>query len=150
MTKLFPSAVDYRTVTTRIAPEQRAAIERETGSELLPGQRDQFTYFALLGAKGRTLGHVIAASQKGEFGAIEFVMGLDSAGKVNGMYIQRSRERDVAFKETAFVDSFKGIASGARGELVKRARAEENRGKRAVLQGVLKELVAFQTLAAKQ
>ncbi len=146
MTRIFPGARDYRTVTVPIRPAQREAIERATGFPLLPGQREQFQYFTMTGEAGRPVGTIIAASQKGEFGAIEVVFGLDEAGAIAGLYVQRARERDQAFRERAFLDQFLGTKVTDAARLRRRLAGEKNRGAAAVLQGVLKELVTFREL----
>ena len=150
MTRLFPDARDYRTVNRRIGTAQRAQIEERLGFALLPGQHDAFQYFEMLGRSSERIGHVIAASQRGQFGAIEFVLGLDTAGVVNGLYIQRARERDLAFRSQEFLDSLRGSAVGATSSLAARERQEDNHGRKAVMQGVLKELVVFGVLATEQ
>jgi len=149
MTKIFPAARDYRTVTVPISPARRQAIEKAIGFPLLPGQREQFQYYVMTGEKGRALGTIIAASQKGEYGAIEFVFGLDPAGTIAGIYVQRARERDQSFRERAFLDRFVGQGLADTERLRERRSRERNRGAGAVLEGVLKELVAFRELAQK-
>ena len=57
MTRLFPEARDYRTVTVPIAPEARARIEQRAGAPLLPGQREQYQYFEMLDGAGQVIGH---------------------------------------------------------------------------------------------
>ncbi len=146
MTRIFPAARDYRTVTLPIAAAQRAAIEQATGFPLLPGQREQFQYYAMTGEAGRPVGTIIAASQKGEYGAIEFVFGLDPAGAVAGIYVQRARERDQGFKERAFLDQFVGLKLADTERLRRRLAGEKRRGQGAVLQGLLKELTTFREL----
>jgi hypothetical protein len=143
MNKIFPDARDYKTVNHAITEKERVAIEDKIGFELLPGQRDQFQYFNMTGNDGKIIGVIIAASQKGEFGAIEFVMGFDTAGVIKDIYIQRSRERDQRFKNREFLDSFKGV-SIPKTETLKTLHNDENSpGMTAVITGVLKELVAY-------
>ena len=78
MKKLFPDAEGYLTVETGISGEQKEEIESRLGLELLPGQQDRFLYFTMTDADGADIGTVIAASQKGQYGAIEFIFGLDT------------------------------------------------------------------------
>jgi len=150
MTRIFPAARDYKTVTLPIGAAQRQAIERAMGFPLLPGQREQFQYYVMTGGDGRPLGSIIAASQKGEYGAIEFVFGLDPAGAVAGIYVQRSRERDQSFKERAFLDPLVGLELGDADRLRRRQAGEKNRGHVAVLRGLLKELVTFRELTRRR
>ena len=150
MNRLFPQARDYRTLNTRITAEERAAVEEALGFELLPGQRDRFEYFELTGPDGVQLGYVIAASQRGEFGAIEFVLGLSREHAVNGMYIQRTRERDRAFAESTFLESLTGSTPDDVPVLAERMQGETNHGRRVVLQGVMKELATFRHLVLRE
>lgn len=146
MTKIFPDAQDYATENVKVSPEKRTIIENKLKAELLPGQRDQFQYFRMTGEKGMNLGTIIAASQKGEFGAIEFVMGFDTAGTIKGLYIQRSRERDQTFKERTFLDLFVGKNINDLSKIKKSYSGTSTPGTRAVITGIEKEIVAFQTL----
>ncbi len=148
MTRIFPAARDYRTVTMPIGAARRAAIEKAIGFPLLPGQREQFQYFTMTGEAGRPIGTIIAATQKGQYGAVEFVFGLDGAGAIVGIYVQRARERDQTFKERSFLDQFLGMKAADAGRLRKMLGAEGNRGRAAVIAGLLKELTTFRELAS--
>lgn len=152
MARLFPEAKDYKTIAKKIDPDSLKTIEARSG-RLLPGQRDQFQYFELTGPGGALLGYVFAASQKGEYGAIEFVAGLDKEGRVKGLYIQRSREKESEFKSREFLDQFNGISAEKIGALelgrdiaVKKKTA----GAQAVLSGLKKELTAFAVLVSSR
>lgn len=148
MTRIFKGAKDYRTVTRKISKEQLATIENRLGSRLLPGQRETFQYYEMLDSAGNILGYIIAASQKGEYGAIEFVFGLDMEGKIIGIYIQRARERDKEFKKEGFLKQFigKGIKDIDELEIGEAIKAKKTVGTTAVLLGIKKELIAFDEL----
>lgn len=146
MTKIFPDAKDYVTVNETINPEQLKKIEAQTGFPLLPGQRDKYQYFKMTGEGGKTIGTIIAASQKGEFGAIEFVVGVDTKGVIKGLYVQRARERDQQFKERAFLDLFVGKTMSDYDGLRSIYKEKDNFGKVAVVQGLVKEFVTFNTI----
>jgi hypothetical protein len=150
MTKIFPDAKDYTTVNSRVADKQREAIEAKLGFALLPGQRDQFQYFAMTGKGGKRIGTIIAASQKGEYGAIEFVFGMDTANVINGIYVQRSRERDTRFKDRKFLDLFVGRKIADAMSLGNVYKGERTRGTEAVVQGIQKELVTYEALVVKK
>jgi hypothetical protein len=143
MTRIFPEAKDYKTVNNAISPQLRESIEKKLGFALLAGQRDQFQYFEMTDNKGKVIGTIIAASQKGEFGAIEFVFGMDTAAVIRGVYIQRSRERDTRFKERAFLDLFIGRKAVAGAQIESWYEGEKTRGTDAVIKGLKKELVTF-------
>ena len=149
MTRLFPDARDYRTVTAPISPDALARIEARAGAALLPGQREQYQYFEMLDREGKVIGHTQAMTQKGEFGAIELVFGMDREHRVVNVYIQRQRERDQGFREEAFLARFAGLSpiqadaftdpNGDRGTV----------GTRAVTLGVRKALIEFDELVLK-
>jgi hypothetical protein len=148
MTKIFPDAKDYKTVNLKISNTQRQEIETAANVKLLPGQRDQFQYFEMTGANG-IIGYLIAASQKGEYGAIEFVIGLDTNYTVIDTYIQRSREKDQSFKERAFLDIFKGITLTEYNKLPTIYKGLKTKGTDALINGFIKEFVSFKTLVQK-
>lgn len=147
MTKIFPDAKDYKTIVSKIEKEQLKRIEDQLGFKLLPGQRDNFQYFEMTGEGGKTIGYIIAASQKGEFGAIEFVVGFDNDYLIKDMYIQRSRERDQSFKERAFLDLFKGSALNNWKEIASVYKGKRTTGIDAVINGLMKEFVTFKEVA---
>lgn len=152
MVRLFPEAKDYRTITRKIDPDSLKTIEARAG-RLLPGQRDLFQYFELTGPGGALLGYIFAGSQKGEYGAIEFVAGLDKESRIKGVYIQRSREKENEFKSREFLDQFNGLTPDKFSALelmqdipVKKRTA----GGQAVLSGLKKELTAFTVLVSSR
>lgn len=146
MTRIFPDAKDYATVNLKVSPQQCEAIEKKLGFKLLAGQRDQFQYFRMTGAGGKSVGTIIAASQKGEFGAIEFVVGFDTTNTLKDIYIQRSRERDQRFKDRAFLDMFKGMTMHDVKKIEKVYSGPKTHGTTAVIHGLMKEIVAYTTL----
>jgi len=143
MTRIFPEAKDYTTVNRSITPKQLAVIESKTGVALLPGQRDKFQYFRMTGAGGKEIGTIIAASQKGAFGAIEFVVGVDTTGIIRGLYVQRSRERDQTFKERTFLDQFIGTSMHDYKKFAGFHKGEKTAGTDAIIQGLVKEFVTL-------
>lgn len=148
MARLFPEAKDYKTITKKIGPDSLKTIEARAG-KLLQGQRDMFQYFELTGPGGVLLGYVFAGSQKGEYGAIEFVAGLDKENRIRGIYIQRSRERENELKSREFLDQFNGLSAEKISalELDKDiAVKKKTTGTQAVLSGLKKELTAFDVL----
>lgn len=149
MKKLFPDAEGYLTVDTGISDEQREEIESRLGFELLPGQRDRFLYFTMTDGAGAEIGTVIAASQKGRYGAVEFIVGLDTALVIRDLYIQRARERDRRFKDREFLDLFVGRTLSEAQELHLLYSGAETPGTTAVIQGLKKELVAYDVVVLK-
>lgn len=152
MTRIFADAKDYKTITKKITKEQREKIEKKLGSILLPGQRESFQYYELLNAKGATLGHIIGASQKGEYGAIEFVFGIDKENKIKAIYIQRAREKDTEFKKVEFLKQFIGktMKDMEKVELGKDIKAKNTIGTKAVVLGIRKELITLDILTTPE
>ena len=146
MTKIFPDARDYKTVSIPISEGQRKIIEEKLGFALLPGQQDRFQYFEMTGKTGETLGTIIAASQKGEYGAVEFVFGLGTDGIIKGIYVQRARERDQSFKDRAFLDLFVSRSIDECKEFEGLYSGDPTPGAMAVIRGLVKELVCYEKL----
>ncbi len=146
MTRLFPEARDYRTVTTAISPEALVRIEKRTGAPLLPGQREQFQYFEMLDAKGAIVGYTHAMTQKGEFGAIEMVFGKDPEHRVATLYIQRQRERERGFRDPEFLARFDGLTPAKADAFADPAAEAGTLGTRAVTLGVRTALIVFDEL----
>ncbi len=141
MMRIFPDAKDYKTITKKISSENLKAIEDSAG-KLLPGQREVFQYYELIGDKNTSLGYIFASTQKGEYGAIEFVFGLDKESKIKGIYIQRSRERDKEFKKKEFLGQF----TGKNFKDIEGLKFKDTIGTRAVISGLKKEMTAFEVL----
>ena len=146
MSRLFPSARDYRTVNLHIPPAKLARVEERSGAPMLTGQREQFQYFEMLDGNGQLIGYTLAATQKGEFGAIEFVFGLNRERKIIGLYIQRARERSRDFREETFLSRFTGIGVTDADTLTDPAAEAGTIATKAVTQGIKKELVAMDEL----
>jgi hypothetical protein len=146
MTRIFPDARDYTSVTARISPEQRAAIENSIGTELLPGQQDLFQYYEMTDAAGKAIGIVVPSTQKGEFGAVEFVFGLDPDLVIKNLYIQRARERNQAFKDREFLDLFVGRSVNDSLAVQQIENGGSTPGKQAVIRGMVKEMTTIQEL----
>ncbi len=112
MQKIFPQARDYKTVTVKMTPDKIAAIEKALGAKLDDSEKAEFNFYRITGvAKGKpgTIGTIVALAGKGEYGAIEVVVGVDQDGKIIGAYIQRSRERAThALESPKFLKQFVG------------------------------------------
>jgi hypothetical protein len=150
MTRIFPDAKDYKTVNLRVNPQDCKRIEGTLGFKLLAGQRDQFQYFRMLDGAGRDVGAIIAASQKGEYGAIEFVIGFDTTNSVKDLYVQRSREKDQRFKERAFLDLFRGKRMDEAMTIPDVYKGPSTPGTSAVIHGLMKEMVTYRELVGKR
>ena len=146
MTRIFPDARDYRTVDYRISGEQRKAIEERLSSQLLRGQQVQYQNYEMIGEGGVVIGHTIAASQRGQFGAIEFVFGLDTNNVIKDIYIQRTRERNTRFRERDFLELFIGKGIDDIDEMINIFEGGISHGTDAVILGIRKELITFDEL----
>jgi len=144
MTKLFPTAKDYLTIDKKIASDVRERIERRLGKPLDPGERENWIYYELRGTNGGTLGYILTDAEKGEYGAIEIVMGVTPDGKIMALYIQRARERNKAFKSKEFLEQFKGKSKD--NSIGKDIKAESALATQQVAFGVRKMLVMFDEL----
>jgi Na+-translocating ferredoxin:NAD+ oxidoreductase RnfG subunit len=146
MTKLFPEAKDYLTIDKKISAEVRERIERRLGKPLDPGERENWIYYEIKGSNGETLGHILTDAEKGEYGAIEIVMGVTPNGKIIGLYIQRARERDKTFRSKEFLEQFTGKTKEDRIQIGKDIKAESTVATEQVAFGVRKMLVMFDEL----
>lgn len=146
MTRIFPDARDYKSIAARINSEQRAIIEKSIGYKLLPGQQDVFQYYEMTDSTGRVIGTIIPSSQKGEFGAVEFVFGLAPDLTIRGIYIQRARERDRSFKKREFLDLFIGRPIREKEAIGQIEKGGLTPGKQAVIRGLVKESAAMNAL----
>lgn len=110
MSKLFPEARDYVTITKKLTQEIVASIEKQLGTKLDDSEKAEFNFYdlrALKDGKPTSVGTAMALAGKGEFGAIEVVIGVDLQGKIRAVYIQRSREKaSKALKSDAFLKQF--------------------------------------------
>ncbi len=146
MTKIFPDAKDYLSVNEKISSEQLERIEKRIGFEVLPGQRDVYPYYIMTGNDGKRIGTIIAVTQKGEYGAVEMVFGLDTNLVIKGLYVQRARERDQRFKKREFLDLFVGQKAGDALSFNKLYTGDPTPGATAVIQGLIKALVAYEVV----
>lgn len=112
MQHIFPDARDYKTVIVKLTPQHIAAIEKTLGAKLDPAETREFNFYDITGVvdkRAAKLGTVIALAGKGEYGAIEVVVGLDTANRIAGVYVQRAREKGRKALETdAFLKQFLG------------------------------------------
>ena len=108
MQKIFPKANDYETIERKISGETLRLIENRLGKPLDPGEREDWIFYKIRGAKGETLGYVLTDAERGEYVAIEIVVGITPDGRIVGVYIQRARERDKEFRSKEFLAQFAG------------------------------------------
>ncbi len=155
MERLFPAARDYRTRTMKMTPERIAAIEQQLGEKLEDGERREFDLYEITGSTGggtETLGTVLALAGKGEYGAIEVVVGVDRNRKVVGAYIQRVRERtSKALQAPEFLGQFAGKTKNDGFEIdrdIKPANRDAAAASRVVASVIRKMLVFHDVLSS--
>jgi len=149
MSKVFPNAHDYKTIDLKIPSAKRTSIEQRLGKPLDPGERDSWTYYEIIG-KDSVLGYIIADAEKGDYGVIEIVIGLNVDGRVNQVYIQRSRERNKEFKTKEFLAQFAGKTKTDPIRIGKDIVAQSTLPTEQVSFGVRKMLVMFDELQMKK
>lgn len=112
MSKLFPEARDYMTITRKMTPEIVSRIEKQIGTSLDESEKVEFSFYdikAIQEGKPASAGTVLALAGKGEYGAIEIVIGINLSAEISGIYIQRSRERaNKALRSDDFLNQFVG------------------------------------------
>ena len=143
MQRLFPSATDYKTVTTKMTPAIIAAVEQQLGSPLDDSEKKEFDTYDI-NSSGKALGTALALAGKGEYGAIEVVIGIDNSGRIVGAYIQRSRERaTAAIQSPDFLKQFTGKSKSGRFDLnsIKAASPESESASKTVAFVIRKMLI---------
>jgi hypothetical protein len=148
MQRLFPAARDYKTVAVKITPERIAALERALGARLDDSEKTEFSFYDITGGsdKPRPIGSVLALAGKGQYGAIEVVIGLDADARIVGAYIQRSRERATkALQSPQFLKQFVGKTKSDAFQVGKDldAASPEAEAASRVVAGVVKKMLVF-------
>ncbi|MEM5799955.1 MAG: hypothetical protein QXZ43_04815 [Candidatus Aenigmatarchaeota archaeon] len=150
MIKIFPKANDYKTITKVFGEDKRKVIEDRLGNKLAEGERKDWIYYEIKGSENKTLGYIIADAEKGEYGVIEIVMGITPDGKIEGIYIQRSREKDKNFKSEQFLKQFCGKTIKDPIKLGEDIKAVETIAVKAVILGVRKMLIFYDELGKQR
>lgn len=146
MTKIFPEANDYETIDQKISTEKLKRIENRLAKSLDAGERTNWVYYKIRGSKTDVLGYILTDAEKGEYGVIEIVMGINTDGKIIGLYIQRSRERDTEFKSKDFLNQFIGRTKDDLIQIGRDIKAESSLPTEQVVYGVRKMLVMYDEL----
>lgn len=152
MAKLFPNALDYKTITKKVTPELARQIEDRVGTKLDDSERIEFNYYDITGrvdGKAQKIGTVLALAGPGEYGTIEVVIGLSLDERIVGVYIQRIRERAAdKLRADAFLSQFRGKTKDDQVELGKSAVIvpDAEKASRTVMLTVRKMLVFYDVL----
>ncbi len=105
--KIFPQATGYKSVVRRYNKKEKEIIEKLINKELDPDETE-FTFYLIFMNKKR-IGTVLTHTEKGQYGAIEVVIGLDSLNRVQKVLIQRDREiKSKELRSENFLNQFKG------------------------------------------
>uniref|UniRef100_A0A7V3ZVF2 FMN-binding protein n=1 Tax=candidate division WOR-3 bacterium TaxID=2052148 RepID=A0A7V3ZVF2_UNCW3 len=88
--KIFPKATHYKSIIRKYNKKEKEKIEKLIGKNL-DIDETEFTFYQIFANKKR-IGTVLTHTEKGEYGAIEVVIGLDTLRKVIKVLIQRDRE----------------------------------------------------------
>lgn len=155
MQKLFPRAGDYKTTTVKITSDQISRIEKSIGVPLDESEKGEFNFYEIRGTESgsiRSLGTVIALAGKGEYGAIEVVIGVNGGDQIVSAYIQRSRERATkALQSAAFLDQFVGKSRLDAFEIGRDLRSASPDGEQAsrLIAFVIKKMLVFHEVLKK-
>jgi len=104
--QFFPGADTYKT-EIKSPGSKRAAIEKRLGRKL-DADESEFKFYRIIDG-GKTIGTIMTHLGKGEYGAIETVVAVDSSGKIKGVGIQRDREKKRAeLRGDKFLGQFDG------------------------------------------
>jgi hypothetical protein len=133
--------------------ERIGEIERVLGAGLDDSEKSEFNVYEIMAAPGgkpQRIGTLMALAGKGEYWAIEVVIGLGRDNQIRGAYIQRSRERATrALQSPEFLQQFVGKTNDDALEIgrdIKPVTANAEAGSRVVARTVKKMLVFHDVL----
>lgn len=156
MQKIFPQALDYKTITVKMTPEKVQAIEKGLGAKLDESEKSEFNFYEITGNAGgkrQKIGTILALAGKGEYGVIEVVIGVEG-NRIVGAYIQRSRERATrALQSGKFLNQFVGKSRADGFEVpgdIQPASPEAGAASRVVVAFVIKKMLVFQEVLARE
>jgi hypothetical protein len=149
----------YETKLVSISEDQQAEIEKRLGAELDPDETE-FKFF-MVTRKGEPVGIVSTHLSKGQYGAIEVVVGFVHARDGNeqkiaikAVRIQRDREKaHAALRGTKFLDQFIGMTSRDKyrvGDDIKSAQDGAEKSSQAVAFAVKKIMIVYDVLFASE
>ncbi len=86
----FPGAQSYRTESVKYTAKQGKEIEKRIEGKLDPDE-NEFKFYRVK-KDNKVVGTVLTHQARGKYGAVQTVVGIDTTGKVIGVYVQRHRE----------------------------------------------------------
>lgn len=146
--ELFPKATHYK-AETRILSGLRSELALRLG-RTPTGDENALRLYRVYEGKSM-IGTVLTSRVKGQYGAIELVLGADSLGHVNGWHLQRLREPDSvakALETPAWQGWFKGKDAESNWQIDDEIRAmpvEAQPSAQAVAQGIRTLLILLAT-----
>lgn len=149
----------YETKLVSITEEQQAEIERRLGAALDPDETE-FKFF-MVTRKGEPAGIVSTHLSKGQYGAIEVVVGfVDERDQdkpkitIKAVRIQRDREKaHAALRGAKFLDQFIGMTPRDKfqvGDDIKSAQEGAEKSSQAVAFAVKKIMIVYDVLFASE
>jgi hypothetical protein len=145
--KIFPQATRYQSVIRRCNKEEKKKIESLISKSLDPDE-SEFTFYQIFTNKKR-IGTVVTHAEKGEYGAIEVIIALDTLRKVKKVLIQRDREiKSKELRSESFLKQFEGKSFKDTievGKTIKPVKGAEKASK-AIAFSVKKMLIVYEIL----
>ncbi|MEO0113823.1 MAG: hypothetical protein ABIK80_07710 [candidate division WOR-3 bacterium] len=145
--KIFPKATGYKSIIRRYDKKEKEKIKKFINKELDPDETE-FTFYQIFLGKKR-IGTVLTHTEKGQYGAIEVVIGLDTLNRVQKVLIQRDREiKSKELRSENFLNQFTGKSFQDTIEInktIKPIKGAEKASK-AIAFSVKKMLIVYQIL----
>ena len=149
--KIFPQATHYKSIIRKYNKEEKKKIEKLIGKNL-DVDETEFTFYQIFSNKKR-IGTVLTHAEKGGYGVIEVVIGLDTLRKVVKVLIQRDREiKSKELRSENFLKQFKGKSFKDTievGKTIKPIKGAEKATK-AIAFSVKKMLIIYEILKEKK
>ncbi len=149
--KIFPKATGYKSIIRRYDKKEKEKIETFINKELDPDETE-FTFYLIFSNKKR-IGTVLTHTEKGQYGAIEVVIGLDSLNKVQKVLIQRDREvKSKELRSENFLNQFIGKSFQDALEINKTIKPikEAEKASKAIAFSVKKMLIIYKILGEEK
>ena len=143
---LFPGSTGTRE-ETQILSSARLELSRRLGRT--PTGDDNALHIYRVEKSGAPMGSVVVRRVRGEYGAIELVIGVRPDGAVQGVRIQRTREPEAIaaiLRSPGWLGRFRGLRSeGDWRPLTLKVSSEARASAAAVLDGVRTALILLET-----
>jgi len=129
---LFPKATGYKTEVLTYSKQERVKIESLLGAKL-DDDETKFNFYRIKKDTAK-IGLVLTHSAKGQYGAIEVVIGLNNKAEVIGVLIQRDREiKSKELRSNKFLEQFLNKMAKSKFDDIKSVKGAEKASKAVVL-----------------